>query len=163
MSQFGPIIGNRLANAHKAAIKPHLLARLALASCRSTPLGAVATGTDGRMSFAPSYLLDAWVQVEAAPRPMPRSAFRPGQRVRVDATLAELLDQHIYPFELEEAKAVAGCEGVVMEDGGCAPLGLVLVMLDGMPWVFMPAYLRHMPPAEGDDELAAMADYTCPF
>ena len=47
MSQLGPVIGNRIADAHKAALKPHLRERLALESGRSTPLGAISTGTHG--------------------------------------------------------------------------------------------------------------------
>jgi hypothetical protein len=155
VSQLGPITGNRITDAHRATLKPHLRQRLALASCRSTPLGTVATGADGRLSFAPSYLLDA--RERAAPRPTSRSAFRPGQRVRVDATADDLLEQDLNPFEPEEAAALAGREGVVVEHMGCAWLGLVLVMLDGVPWAFMPAYLARVCPAEGDDELAAMA------
>jgi hypothetical protein len=157
MSQLGPVIGNRLADAHKAAPAPHLRERLALESRRSTPLGTVATGAHGRLSFVPNYLLHGRERIDADPRPMPRSAFRPGQRVRVDATADDLLEQDLNRFEPEEAAALAGREGVVVEHSGCASLGLVLVMLDGVPWAFMPAYLAPVCPAEGDDELAAMA------
>jgi hypothetical protein len=157
MSQLGPVIGNRLADAQKAAPAPHLRQRLALESRCSTSLGTISTGTDGRLSFMPNYLLHGWERIEADPRPMPRSAFRPGQRVRVDATADDLLEQDLNRFEPEEAAALAGREGVVVEHSGCALLGLVLVMLDGVPWVFMPAYLAPVCPAEGDDELAAMA------
>ncbi len=158
MSQLGPVTGNRIADAHKAALKPHLRRRLALESGRSTPLGAISTGTDGRLSFVPSYVFPQGAAATQARAPaMPRSAFRPGQRVRVDATADDLLEQDLNPFEPEEAAALAGREGVVVAHSGCASLGLVLVTLDGVPWAFMPAYLAPMPPAEGDDELAAMA------
>jgi hypothetical protein len=157
MSPLGPITGNRFTDAHRATLKPHLRERLAQASCRSMPLGSIATGADGRLSFAPNYVFHGWDRVEADLHPMPRSAFRPGQRVRVDATADELLEQDPNPFEPEEAAALAGREGVVVEHSGCAWLGLVLVMLDGVPWAFMPAYLAQVCPAESDDELAAMA------
>jgi hypothetical protein len=157
MSQLGPVIGNRLADAHKAVPAPHLRQRLALESRHSTPLGTVATGAHGRLSFVPSYLLHGWERIEGHLCPMPCSAFRPGQRVRVDATADDLLEQDLNRFEPEEAAALAGREGVVVEHSGCASLGLVLVLLDGVPWAFMPAYLAWVCPAEGDDELAAMA------
>ncbi|NML16978.1 hypothetical protein [Azohydromonas caseinilytica] len=158
MSQLGPVIGNRLADAHKAVLKPHLRERLVLASSRSTAQGTLATGADGRLSFTPKDdPLRGWDRIEGDGRPMPRYAFRPGQRVRVSATVGELLEQEQHSFEPEEAATLAGREGVVVEHAGCASLGLVLVMLDGMPWAFMPAYLARVCPAEGDDELAAMA------
>ncbi|WP_029002042.1 hypothetical protein [Azohydromonas australica] len=155
MSQLGPITGNRITDACRTSLKPHLRERLALQSCRSTPLGTVATGADGRLSFAPNYLLHRQDRSKGAPDPMPRSAFRPGQRVRVDATADDLLEQDLNPFEPEEAAALAGREGEVVEHSGCASLGLVLVMLDGVPWAFMPAYLVPACPAEGGDEMAA--------
>jgi hypothetical protein len=155
---LGPVIGNRLADAHKATLKPHLRERLALLTSRNTPLGNVATGADGRLSFAPNYILPQGQDTaQAKSHAVPRSAFRPGQRVRVDATADDLLEQDLNRFEPEEAAALAGREGVVVEHSGCASLGLVLVMLDGVPWAFMPAYLAPVCPAEGDDELAAMA------
>ncbi len=99
MSQLGPVIGNRLANVHKAAFTPHLRERLALESCRSTPLGTVVTGAHGRLSFVPNYVFPhGMAAVQARPPTMPRSAFRPGQRVRVDATADELLEQDLNPF-----------------------------------------------------------------
>lgn len=156
MSQLGPITGNRITDACCTPLKPHLRERLALKFCRSTPLGTVATGADGRLSFAPNYLLHRQARSKSAPDPMPRSAFWPGQRVRVDATADDLLEQDLNPFEPEEAAALAGREGVVVEHSGCASLGLVLVMLDSVPWAFMPAYLVPACPVEGDDELAAM-------
>jgi hypothetical protein len=158
MSQLGPVTGNRLADAHKAMLKPHLCQRLAQESRRSTPLGAISTGKDRRMSFAPNYVFpQGAAATQAQPPATSRSAFRPGQRVRVDATADDLLEQDLNPFEPEDAAALAGREGVVVEHTGCASLGLVLVMLDGEPWAFMPAYLSPICPAEGDDELAAMA------
>jgi hypothetical protein len=158
MSQLGPVIGNRLADAHRATLKPHLRERLAQASCRSTPLGAIATGADGRQSFVPRYVFpDGATAAQTKPPAMPRSAFRPGQRVRVDANADDLLEQDLNPFEPEEAAALAGRDGLVVEHSGCSSLGLVLVMLDGVPWAFMPANLAPVCPAEGDDELAAMA------
>jgi hypothetical protein len=158
MWQLGPITGNRITDAHTVTLKPHLRERLAQASCRSTPLGTIATGADGRLSFVPGYVFpDGATTAQTKPPAMPRSAFRPGQRVRVDATADDLLEQDLNPFEPEEAAALAGREGVVVEHMGCASLGLVLMMLDGVPWAFMPAYLAWVCPAEGDDELAAMA------
>ena len=99
MSQLGPVIGNRLADAHKATLKPHLCQRLALESRRSTPLGAISTGKDRRMSFAPNYVLSQGAAATQGQLPAtPRSAFRPGQRVRVDATAGDLLEQDLNPF-----------------------------------------------------------------
>jgi hypothetical protein len=157
MSQLGPVIGNRLADAHKAAPKPHLRQRLAQASCRSTALGTIATGSDGRLSSALNYV-EGGAAAQAKPPAIPRSAFRPGQRVWVDATADELLDQDLNPFEPEEAPALVGRVGVVVEHSGCASLGLMLVMLDGVLWALMSAYLAPVSPTEGDDERAAMAD-----
>jgi hypothetical protein len=136
MSQLGPVIGNRLANAHKASLAPHLRQRLALESCRSTPLGTIATGPGGRLSFAPNY---------AGQPAVPHAALRPGHRVRVTARAVELLQQEVFPFEPDEAAAVAGREG------------LVVVEFDGVQWSFMPGFLAPACPAEGDDEIAAMA------
>ncbi|WP_029001853.1 hypothetical protein [Azohydromonas australica] len=139
-------------------LKPHLRERLRQASLRRTPLGTIATGADGRQSFVPGYVCpDGATTAQTTPPAMPSSVFRPGQRVRVDASADDLLEQDLNPFEPEEAAALAGREGIVVEHSGCASLGLVLVMLDGVPWAFMPAYLARVCPAEGDDELAAMA------
>jgi hypothetical protein len=128
----------------------HLRQRLALQACRSTPLGTVVGGPDGRLSFAPSY-----------GKPMPRPAFQPGQRVCVTESVVDLLAQDLYPFEPHEAELLAGAQGIVMErqGSGCAELGLVVVVdIAGTPWCFLPAYLRRACLAEGDDERAAMAD-----
>ncbi|WP_066336047.1 hypothetical protein [Azohydromonas lata] len=158
MSPLGPITGNRFTDAHKATLKPHLRQRLALEASRSTPLGAISTGTHGKLSFVPSYVLpQGAAAIQARVPATARSAFRPGQRVRIDATADDLLEQDLNPFEPEEAAALAGREGVVVAYSGCASLGLVLVTLDGVPWAFMPAYLAPVCPAEGDDELVAMA------
>jgi hypothetical protein len=148
MSQLGPVIGNRLANAHKAALAPHLRQRLALESSRSTPLGTIATGPGGRLSFAPNY---------AEQPAVPQAALRSGQRVRVTALAAELLEQEIFPFEPDEAAAVAGREGLVVKCEAIEVLGLVVVELGGVPWSFMPGFLAPACPAEGDDEREALA------
>ncbi|WP_298233909.1 hypothetical protein [uncultured Azohydromonas sp.] len=154
---LGPVIGNRLADARRAMLKPHLRERLALLASRSTPLGTINADEHGRLSFAPKDdPLRGWDRIEGDGRPMPRSAFRPGQRVRVDATVGELLTHERHPFEPDEAAAVAGREGVVIGHPGCALLGLVLVRLDSEHWTFLPEYLVLAPPAEGDDEHAAM-------
>jgi hypothetical protein len=152
MSQLGPVIGNRLADAHKAALTPHLRARLALASSRTTALGLIATGPDGWLSFKPSY-----VPQDGGRPAMPRPVFQPGQRVRVRATMAELLAQEIYPFKPEEAMAVAGCEGIVVESATCFVLGLVLVLLDRQHWTFVPQYLTPASGALGEEGREAMA------
>ncbi|MDZ5459256.1 hypothetical protein [Azohydromonas lata] len=160
---LGPVVNNRLAGANKAVSKPHLRERLAQQSSRTTPQGTLTTDAQGRKSFAPSYLLSALKRSEAKPHSMAHMAFQPGQRVRVCAAVTELLAQEIFPFDPEDAKALSGCEGVVIADRECTALGLVLLLLASGPWAFMPAYLQHLPAAEGDDELAAMADHTCPF
>jgi hypothetical protein len=148
MSQLGPVIGNRLASAHKAALAPHLRQRLVSESCRSTPLGTIATGPGGRLSFAPHY---------AGQPAVPHAALRPGQRVRVTARAVELLEQELFPFEPDEAAAVAGREGLVLKCDYIEVLGLVVVEFDGVQWSFMPGFLAPACPAEGDDEIAAMA------
>jgi hypothetical protein len=146
---LGPAIGNRLADAQSLVLKPHLRQRLALQACRSTPLGTVVGGPDGRLSFIPNY-----------GQPMPRPAFQPGQRVCVTESVVDLLAQDLYPFEPHEAELVAGAQGIVVERQGsdCAELGLVVVDIAGTPWCFLPAYLTRACPAEGDDERAAVAD-----
>ncbi|WP_157270608.1 hypothetical protein [Azohydromonas aeria] len=157
LNALGPVIGNRLAGAHRATLKPHLRERLALLARRCTPLGTIDTDADGRLSFIPKGdRLRGWTHVGSTPHTLPASAFRPGQRVRVHATAAQLLAQEVYAFEPEEVAAVLDGEGVVMEDGGCAALGLVVVAMKSEPWAFMPAFLRLVPAAEGDDECEAM-------
>jgi hypothetical protein len=147
MSQLGTLISNRFTNAHRAMLKPHLRQRLALHTNRTTVLGLIAAGPDGRLSFKPSYV------PQDGDRPaMPRPVFQPGQRVRVRATMAELLAQEVYPFKPEEAMAVAGCEGVVVESATCSVLGLVLVLLEGQHWTFVPQYLTPASGAQGEDE-----------
>jgi hypothetical protein len=158
---LGSVVGNRLADAHKATIKPHLRERLALASSRTTALGCVATGRDGRLSFVPSYHMRDWGTFEGKPSAMPRPAFQPGQRVRVSVPVMELLDQEVGAFELGEAQALAGREGVVVEHSECALLGLVPVTLDGVHWAFTPTFLTRVCPAEGGDGLAAMTAAGC--
>jgi hypothetical protein len=148
MSQLAPVIGNRLANAHKAALAPHLRQRLALESCRSTPLGTIATGPGGRLSFAPNY---------AGQPALQHAALRPGQRVRVTARAVELLEQEVFSFEPDEAAAVAGREGLVLKCDCIEVLGLVVVEFDGVQWSFMPGFLAPACLAEGDDEIEAMA------
>jgi hypothetical protein len=103
MSQLGPVIGNRFTNAHRATLKPHLRQRLVLQISRTTALGLIAAGPDGRLSFKPSY-----VPLDGGRPAMPRPVFQPGQRVRMCATMAELLAQEVYPFKPEEAMAVGG-------------------------------------------------------
>ncbi len=136
---LGPCIGNRIAARHEVMPKPHLRERLALASCRNTALGHVATGPDGRLSFMPNYILAprALGASPAAPKPV----FLPGTRVRVTASVAQLLQQELCRLDACEAEAVAGREGVVEEHSVCSELGLVAVMLDGLRWAFMPQYL----------------------
>lgn len=158
LDALGPVIGNSLADAHRATIKPHLRERLALLTRRCTPLGTIDTGADGRLSFTPKDDALGRASVGSTPRTLPASAFRPGQRVRVHATLRQLLTQEVYPFTHDDAEAVMDAEGVVMQDAGCAALGLVVVSMPGEPWAFMPAFLQLVPAAEGDDECAAMTN-----
>jgi hypothetical protein len=159
---LGCVVGNRLADAHKATIKPHLRERLALASGCTTQLGCVATGRDGQLSFVPSYLVRER-QAEGRSPALPRPAFQPGQRVRVSISQTELLDQGVSAFELDEAQALAGREGVVVGHSECALLGLVLVALDGALWAFTPAFLTRAHPGEDDDVRFAMIAAGCPF
>jgi hypothetical protein len=157
MSQLGPVVGNRFADTHKATLKPHLRTRLALQASRRTPLGTIATDTDGRLSFTPKgEPLHGWHAVEGKTPPMPRPAFLPGQRVRVDATVAELLAPGACPGDACQIEAVAGREGVVAGYLACDALVLVVVQLDVGPSAFMPRYLALAVPAEGDDERAFM-------
>ena len=160
---LGCVVGNRLADAHKTTIKPHLRERLTLASSHTTPLGLVATGRDGCLSFVPNYLTRDRDAVEDSSSAMQRAAFRPGQRVRVSISVAELLEQEVHAFDLGEIQALVGREAVVVEHSECALLGLVLVTLDGVLWAFTPGCLVRACPAEHDDELAAMTAAGCPF
>lgn len=154
---LGPVVRNRLASANKAEPKPHLQQRLQQQRSSRTPLGTFTTSDDGRKAFAPSYVTGDWATAENHLTGSPRRDFRPGQRARVSAAVAELLEQKVFPFGPEDARALAGRKGVVVEDRQCSMLGMVALLLDGEPWAFMPAYLQHVPPAEGDDERQAMA------
>jgi hypothetical protein len=159
---LGCVVGNRLADAQKASIKPHLRERLALTSRRTTAFGLVATGGDGRLSFVPKYLMCDWEPIEDSPPVTLRPAFQPGRRVRVSAAVRELLDQEMHAFAFGKAQALAERDGVVAEYSECiALLGLVLVTLDDVLWAFMPAYLTRARSADGDDELAAMTAAGC--
>jgi hypothetical protein len=158
MSQLGPVIGNRSADNHRATPKPPLRERLALESCRSTPLGTVVTGADGRLSFTPQdHPMRGWDTVQGDMPTLPRPDFCPGQCVRVDATVAELLVQESCHLDAGEAQAAAGLEGVVMGYLECDALVLVVVQLGHGPWAFVPRYLASVPAAEGDDEREAVA------
>lgn len=87
-----PVVGNRLADAHKTPPAPRLRQRLAQASCRGTPLGSVATGPDGRPSLAPSHTMpNGCDTATAAPSGASICTFLPGTRGRVTATLVEEL------------------------------------------------------------------------
>jgi hypothetical protein len=160
---LGCVVGNRLADAQKTTIKPHLRERLALASRRTTAFGLVATGQDGRLSVVPNYLTRDREAVEGRPPAMPCPTFPPGQRVRVSVSVTQLLDQEVHAFDLSEVQALAGREAVVAEHSECALLGLVLLTLDGVLWAFTPPFLTRVCPAENDDELAAMTAAGCPF
>jgi hypothetical protein len=136
---LGPCIGNRFAGSPQVALKPHLRERLALASCRSTALGRITTGPDGRLSFVPNYVL---AQRAGGDSPAAAArAFLPGTRVRVTALVAQLLQQQVCRLDGLEAETVAGREGVVVAHSVCSELGLVAVDLDGLCWALMPHYL----------------------
>lgn len=143
---LGPSIDNRLADAHRATLKLHLHERLALASSCYTALGHVTTGPAGRLSFVPNYVLAPRVRGASPAAAIP--AFLPGTRVRVSASVAQLLRQEVCRLDGCEAEAVAGREGVVHEHSVCSELGLVAVDLDGLRWAFMPQYLTQAGPAE---------------
>jgi hypothetical protein len=66
--------------------------------------------------------------------------------------MAELLAQEVYPFKPEEAMAVADCEEVVVESATCSVLGVVLVLLEGQHWTFVPQYITPASGAQGEDE-----------
>jgi hypothetical protein len=159
---LGCVVGNRLADAHKDkdTIKPHLRGRLAMASSRTTTLGCVTTGRDGRLSFVPNYLMREREAVEDRAPARPRPAFQPVQRVTV--SVMELLDQDVPMFELGEAHVLAGREGVVVDRSECALFGLVLVTLDGVLRAFTPAFLHRVRPGN-DDVRAAMTAAGCTF
>jgi hypothetical protein len=162
---LGPPISNRFAGSHQALPKPHLRERLALQSCRSTALGCVACGPDGRLSFVPNYVVSQGRSTAGDHRPaMPMSAFQPGARVRVTASVTELLQQQICRFGAREAESVVGHEGVVVAHSVCRLLGLVVVYLDGLRWGFMPQYLTVTCPAgNGDKWPSRTNDNDCPF
>jgi hypothetical protein len=157
---LGCVVGNRLVDAHKDTIKPHLRERLAMASSRTTTLGCVTTGRDGRLSLVPNYLMREREAVEDRAPARPRPAFQPVQRVTVP--VMELLDQDVPTFELGEAHVLAGREGVVVDRSECALLGLVLVTLDGVFRAFTPAFLPRVRPGN-DDIRAAMTAAGCTF
>jgi hypothetical protein len=154
---LGRVIGNRFTGVHAAPLKPNLRERLAQESCRATALGLIATGPHGRLSFVPNYLLQGWERIEGDRPAPPLSAFQPGQRVRVTASVRQLELQESAPFLTTIAEAVTGREGVVVEHTVCKQLALVAVEMDGQTWGFMPAHLEAADPAEGDDEREAMA------
>jgi hypothetical protein len=160
---LGCVVGNRLADAQKTTIKPHLRERLALVSRRATAFGLVATGQDGRLSFVPNYLTRDREAIEGRSMAMSDAVFRPGQRVQVSVAVTQLLAQEVHAFDLSEVQALAGREAVVVEHSECALLGLVLVTLDGVLWAFTPPCLTRACPAENGDELAAMTAAGCPF
>jgi hypothetical protein len=158
---LGPVIGNRLADAHKAALKPHLRERLALQASRSTPLGTIATGPDGRQSFAPSYLTPQAKATAPAAPVVESHAFLPGACVRVAATLEELAQYDCEPFPVLAAGAVMGREGRVVAHILYALLGLVAVELDGLVWGFRPEHLARL--ASPADAAGAFDPYTEPL
>ena len=138
---LGPVVGNSLADAHKATLKPHLRERLALQASRSTPLGTIATDAHGRQSFAPGYLTPQG-QATAPAAPVAESrTFLPGARVRVTATLEELAQYDFEPFPVLAANAAMGREGRVVEHILYGLLGWVAVELDGLVWGFRPEHL----------------------
>lgn len=143
---------NRFTGLHQAVPKPHLSKRLALQSCRSTALGCVVCGSDGRLSFVPNYVVSQGEPTACASShpASPVFAFHPGARVRVTASTNELLTQQPCRFSAREAESVAGREGVVVAHAACRLLGLVVVYLDGLRWAFMPHCLTvTCPDAEG--------------
>jgi hypothetical protein len=83
-------------------------------------------------------------------------AFRPGQRLLVDATAEELLEQYLEPFAPQDVAALTGRKGIVAGYAGCASLGLLVVMIEGVPWGLMPAYLSHACPVQDDDGQSAI-------
>ncbi|WP_157118820.1 hypothetical protein [Azohydromonas lata] len=143
---LGPCIGNRFSGRYRTVFKPHLCERLALASCRNTALGHLTTEPAGRLSFVPNYILAP--RALAASPATPTPAFLPGTRVRVTASVAQLMQQELCRLDACEAETVAGREGLVEEHSVCRELGLVAVVLDGLRWAFMPQYLTQSGPAE---------------
>ncbi len=121
---LGPCIGNRSAGSYKVEIKPHLRERLALVSGRSTALGRVITGPDGRQSFVPNYVCAPCDSGEAAAAAA--TTYLPGIRVRVTASVAELLQQEVCRLDRREAEFVAGREGVVEQHSICVGADLNL-------------------------------------
>lgn len=127
-------MGNRFSNARRAALKPHPRKRLALPTGCSMPLGTLTTDANGWLSFAAKNdPLHGWDRVGGDARALRPSAFRPGQRVRVLAMLAQLRAQEVYPFEPDDAQSVIGREGVEIEDAGTTALGLVVVAMNPEP------------------------------
>jgi hypothetical protein len=162
---LGPPISNRFAGSDQAVPKPHLRERLALQACRSTALGCVACGPDGRLSFVPNYVVPQGGSTAAGDgAATPISAFQPGVRVRVSASVTELLEQQPCRFNAREAESVVGLEGLVVAHSACRMLGLVVVYLDGLRWAFMPQCLTLACPAgDGDKWPALVSDDKCSF
>ena len=76
-------------------------------------------------------------------------SFRPGERVRVVATVQQLQLQPRRPFKVYDAVQVTGREGAVVHDDDCALQGLVAVEINGMPWCFNPLGLQRVEPLSG--------------
>ncbi|WP_156901447.1 hypothetical protein [Azohydromonas australica] len=141
---LGPVVGNRIADAHKATLKPHLRERLALQASRSTPVGTIATAADGRQSFVPGYLAPQHKAATPAAPVTESHAFLPGACVRVVATLEQLVQYDCEPFPVLAAGYVMNREGRVVAHVLYALLGLVAVELDGLIWGFRPEHLAQV-------------------
>ena len=97
------------------------------------------------LSFVPDCVLAPCTGRGSPTGPAP--AFLPGTRVRVTASVAQLLQQQVCRLDGCEAEAVAGHEGVVEVHSVCSELGLVAVDLDGLCWALTPQYLTLAGPA----------------
>lgn len=138
---LGPVVGNRIADAHRAALKPHLRQRLALQASRSTPLGTIATAADGRQTFVPGYLTPQHKAASPAAPVTESRAFLPGAYVRVVATLEQLAQYDCEPFPVLAAGYVMNREGRVVAHVLYGLLGWVAVELDGLVWGLRPEHL----------------------
>jgi hypothetical protein len=98
MSSFplGPVVGNRFTAQHQH--KPRLLAALQPPAARVTALGTVSQDASGKLQFVPNY---AKQESKPAPaKPAPAARFKAGERVRIQASAAQL---HGYGITYESA------------------------------------------------------------
>jgi hypothetical protein len=157
---LGPVVGNSLRGHNEHHPKPHLRQRLVELSVRTAPLGLV-TCSEGRLSFAPNYILAAAQQArQAAPLPDGLGAdwktfgsISNGSRVAIQCTPEQL--QAIGVSEVC-AKRIAGKTGEVAHLG-TSNSGVRFA--DGL-WLVLPNhFLTPLPAFDPFTESLAVGDY----